>query len=144
MNKNVLGVVIVLVAAVGVVAAVTANNNNKHMDGMDKSSNSKSSSFANGKDLSIDKIQQGEVKMNIANFAFTQKTLKIKKGTKVTWTNTDSARHDVSSDTESDAFKSSELLAKGASYSFTFATTGKYTYHCSPHPYMKASVEVVE
>jgi plastocyanin len=144
MNKNVLGAIITIVAAVGVVAVVMANNNND-MDGMDMSSStSQSSSFTGGKDMSIDKVQEGEVKMDIANFAFTQKTLKIKKGTKVTWTNTDSAKHDITPDMESEAFKGSELLSKGDSYSFTFSVAGKYPYICSPHPYMKASVEVVE
>ena len=37
-----------------------------------------------------------------------------------------------------------ELLAKVESYSWTFNTVGTYTYHCSPHPYMKGIVEVVE
>jgi plastocyanin len=36
------------------------------------------------------------------------------------------------------------LLARGESYSFTFNDAGSIPYHCSPHPYMKGSVTVVE
>lgn len=148
MSKNVIVALIAFVAVAGVTGVVIVNNNSKHMD-MSHTSQSGSTSqggttFANGKDMSTDKVQSGEVKMDIANFAFTQKTLKVKKGTKVTWTNTDSARHDVSPEDESASFMGSELLAKGKSYSFTFDTAGKYAYKCSPHPYMKASVEVIE
>lgn len=151
MNKNILGVLITVVAVVGVAGVVVVNN--KKMDDMNMPSSTQSNTSSQGggnpftnssKDMSSDKIQEGEVKMDIANFAFSQKTLKVKKGTKVTWTNTDSAKHDISPDMESASFMGSELLAKGGNYSFTFNTAGKYAYHCSPHPYMKASVEVTE
>jgi plastocyanin len=45
-------------------------------------------------------------------------------------------------DTMSADAPSSELLAKGESYSFTFKKAGTYTYHCTPHPYMKGTVVV--
>lgn len=81
----------------------------------------------------------------IQNFAYTPAKLTIKKGTKLTWTNKDDAHHDIHPDKDyGDAFKPSELMAKGESYSFTFNTVGTYTYHCTPHPYMKATIEVTE
>lgn len=82
--------------------------------------------------------------VKISNFEFTPSKIKIKKGTIVTWTNDDAIRHDVKPDSETEEFKASELLSKGESYSVTFNTVGTYSYHCSPHPYMKGSVEVVE
>ncbi len=82
--------------------------------------------------------------INIKDFAFAPKTMTIKKGTKITWTNKDSAHHDITPDQESADFMASKLLAQGESYSFTFEKAGTYAYHCSPHPYMKASIEVTE
>ena len=83
-------------------------------------------------------------KITYKGFAVTQRSIKVKKGTTVTWTNEDSAKHDVTPDTESEAFKSSELFGKGETYSATFNTVGTYAYHCSPHPYMKGVIEVIE
>lgn len=82
----------------------------------------------------------GEVVVAIQNFAFDPKTVTVKKGTKVTWTNQDSVGHTVTSDTGSEL--NSKLLAKGESFSHVFATVGTYTYHCTPHPNMKATVIV--
>ena len=80
----------------------------------------------------------------IKDFSFSPKTLKVKKGTTVTWTNRDSAGHDIMPDSPSDAFKPSQLLSNGESYSFTFEKPGVYEYYCSPHPYMKGTIEVTE
>jgi plastocyanin len=68
--------------------------------------------------------------VNIANFAFDPPTLTIKEGTTVTWTNTDSTIHTVTSDTG--LFDSGDM-AQGATFSFTFTTAGTYVYHCLPH-----------
>lgn len=70
--------------------------------------------------------------------------MNIKVGTTITWTNQDSARHDVAPDIESADFPASKLLAKGESYSHTFTKAGTYSYHCTPHPYMKASITVTD
>lgn len=77
-------------------------------------------------------------------FDVVQKTIKVKKGTTVTWTNEDSAKHDVTPEMETSDFKTSELFGKGESYSVTFNTVGTFAYYCSPHPYMKGTVEVTE
>jgi plastocyanin len=34
------------------------------------------------------------------------------------------------------------MLGAGGSWSYTFTTPGTYTYHCSPHPFMKGTVVV--
>jgi plastocyanin len=68
--------------------------------------------------------------INIANYAFDPPTLTIKEGTTVSWTNTDSAIHTVTSDTG--VFDSGDM-AKGATFSYTFTTAGTYVYHCLPH-----------
>jgi plastocyanin len=82
--------------------------------------------------------------VNIQDMAFTPQKVTIKKGGTVTWTNQDSDRHDVTPDNESSGFTGSELLDKGESYEFTFNEVGSYSYHCSPHPQMTGTVEVVE
>lgn len=90
------------------------------------------------------KVQTGQVKLDIKDYAYSQPNLKIKKGTKVTWTNQDSAQHDVASNDQKAGAPKSELLSKGESYSYTFNAVGEFSYRCSPHPYMKAMVTVVE
>lgn len=80
----------------------------------------------------------------IRDFAFSAEKLSIKKGTTITWTNQDDAHHDVTPTSGAADFTASKLLAKGESYSFTFNQAGVYAYKCSPHPYMKAMIEVTE
>ena len=73
-------------------------------------------------------------------YAFQPATLTIAKGTKVTWTNTSDAPHTVTSD--SNAFTASSSLQQNQTFSMTFNTAGTYAYHCSIHPYMKATITV--
>jgi amicyanin len=84
--------------------------------------------------------------VEIRDFAFSPSTLKVKKGTKVTWTNQDSTRHDVASTSDSPLKGlAGPLLAKGQSYSFTFNEVGTYKYLCTPHAsQMRGTVEVTE
>ena len=82
--------------------------------------------------------------ISIKGFAFNPSKLTIKKGTKVTWTNNDDARHDITPTGGANDFVASKLLSQGESYEFTFNTVGTYTYKCSPHPYMKGTIEVTE
>jgi len=56
----------------------------------------------------------------------------------VVWTNNDSSPHTVTADDGS--FNS--ILAPGQSYTYTFTTPGTFTYHCTYHPWMVATVTV--
>ncbi len=76
--------------------------------------------------------------------AYQPASVTVKKGATVTWTNQDTVRHDVTPDEDGEAFKGSQLLPQGESYSHTFNEPGTYTYHCSPHPHMTGSVTVTE
>ena len=76
--------------------------------------------------------------VEIKNFAFEPKTVTIKVGQIVTWTNQDSAAHTVVGDGGID----SGDLSKGKSYSKTFDKEGTFDYHCSIHPQMKGQVIV--
>jgi len=72
-------------------------------------------------------------------FSFSPSVLTVKVGATVTWTNTSSAPHTVTSDTG--AFNGS-LGGSGATFKFTFTRAGTFSYHCSIHPYMKATITV--
>ncbi|MGZ7194174.1 MAG: cupredoxin domain-containing protein [Halobacteriota archaeon] len=75
----------------------------------------------------------------IQNYAFNPSTLTIQKGANVTWKNEDSVQHDVVSDAS--AF-SSPLLNKGETYTRQFNSSGTFSYHCTPHSYMKGTIIV--
>jgi plastocyanin len=79
--------------------------------------------------------------VTIQNFAFNPATISVKVGTKVTWTNQDSAGHTVTFDTGSDT---SDTLAQGATYDHTFDAAGSFAYHCKIHPTMKGTVTVTQ
>lgn len=81
--------------------------------------------------------QNNESSINIANFSFSPKELKIVTGTKVTWTNNDSAPHQIISNTFN-----SEILSNGQSFSFVFNNKGSYDYHCAIHPSMTGKIIV--
>jgi amicyanin len=145
--------VLVVVVAVGAAVAVLAANNNKEKATVNKpassdmnmsgANNNQSNSQNNTSQTNTQNSQQVNA-VNISNFAFTPVTLKVKKGTIVTWTNQDSVKHTVTPDKADEDFKGSELLDKGGTYSVTFNDVGTYTYHCQPHPYMKGTIEVTE
>lgn len=78
------------------------------------------------------------------SYDYSPKKIQVKKGTTVKWTNESNTKHDVTPTKETAEFKSSKLLAKGEAYEVTFNTLGTFDYFCSPHPFMRASVEVVE
>jgi amicyanin len=79
--------------------------------------------------------------VTIKNFAFTPQVITIKAGTTVTWTNTDSDAHTVTSQNGTGPLRSAALVT-GATYSHTFASAGRYDYLCTIHPFMTATVVV--
>lgn len=85
--------------------------------------------------------------VDIKDMAYSPSKITVKKGTTVTWTNQDSAGHNVVAD---DAAHSGglptthALLKKGETFSFTFNEAGTFNYHCTPHLFMHGSVEVTE
>lgn len=80
------------------------------------------------------------VNVNIKNFSFNPSSLKVKTGTKVTWTNNDGVSHTITSD--SGTILNSKTISPGESFSFTFADAGSVNYHCNIHPMMKGVIVI--
>ncbi len=77
--------------------------------------------------------------INISGFAFVPATITVTVGTTVTWSNLDSAAHTVTSETN--LFDSGNLV-RNATFSYSFADRGTFSYFCANHPYMKGEVSV--
>ncbi|MEU1479571.1 plastocyanin/azurin family copper-binding protein [Streptomyces sp. NPDC005760] len=74
-------------------------------------------------------------------YAFSPASLSVPAGSTVTWTNYDTAPHDVKT-TSGPLSIHSPMLNKGQSWSFTFTTAGSYGYVCTVHPDMTAGITV--
>lgn len=73
---------------------------------------------------------------------FSPPTFHVAVGGTVTWLNTDSTTHTVTSDPgDSVAFDSGSLTTGGV-FRFTFMQAGTYPYHCTPHPQMTGTIVV--
>jgi|GEM_PF-1659098 len=165
MNK-LTGIILTVVAIVGLGLIVLNGNNDDQNNNTQPSSQNTNSNADNESESqapeneldpnnhtegaiigeTVDATDQGEVTVDINDFIFETTYLKIKPGTKVTWTNRGNVRHDVTSAESSPGQGlGSELLANGDSYSFTFEEPGLYEYFCTPHPsQMRATVLVEE
>ncbi|MET9631514.1 cupredoxin family copper-binding protein [Lentzea sp. NPDC006480] len=85
--------------------------------------------------------QQTAQAVEIMGYAFQPATLTINAGDTVVWTNHDTAPHNVVVTNGPEKF-TSPTLQQGQTYSYTFTKPGTYSYYCSIHPDMKASVTV--
>lgn len=85
--------------------------------------------------------------------SFVPATLTVKAGTTVTWTDTDSIAHTVTTGTfvlGSDGLRTSQHpdglinlpLSQGKNVTFTFTKPGKYVYYCSIHHGMSGQIVV--
>lgn len=85
------------------------------------------------------------VTVDISNFAFAPAELRIKAGTSVVFTNSDSAPHTATAGTDAepmgDLFDTG-LLEQGESFTFVFDEPGTYAYFCDRHPPMTAVIVV--
>ncbi len=79
------------------------------------------------------------VKAGMRNMAFTPANLEVAVGTTVVWTNDDQLAHTVTGD---DGSWDSGLTEPGATWRRTFDKPGTYSFHCTPHPFMKGAVVV--
>ena len=79
------------------------------------------------------------VSVDILNFQFSPQTSTINTGDTITWTNKDSTAHSA---TANDGSFDSKRISSDGKYSFTFTKAGTYTYYCTYHPGMKATIIV--
>jgi amicyanin len=76
---------------------------------------------------------------DITSWAFDNPNLAISAGQTVTWTNMGSMQHSVTAD---DGSFDSGLVDPNNTFSMEFDNPGTYNYHCTPHPWMKATITV--
>lgn len=94
-------------------------------------------------DIFPPKVEQTDtyvLSVNIKDMAYNKSSMTIGLGSTVRWTNSDSMKHDVTSDSGLEL--GSALLSNGDTYTHTFNKVGTYTYHCSLHPGMKGTIIV--
>jgi plastocyanin len=84
--------------------------------------------------------------VTIKDYTFLPHVLRVRAGTRVTWTNLDTnVGHTVTSGQETDAgrWRSSGLFFGGQRFSVTFRHPGTYPYFCMPHFYNPAMHGVI-
>ncbi len=88
--------------------------------------------------------KQTAITSDIAGFNL--EDLVIAVGTEVTWVNQDPAQHTTTSGTspEPSNIWDSDFLGKDDSFSRIFLEPGAFPYFCRIHPFMTATVTVVE
>jgi amicyanin len=76
------------------------------------------------------------------NYAFSPASLTVHVGDTVTWTQHDTAPHNVVT-TSAPVAISGPQLSQGQTWSYTFSQAGTYSYYCTVHPDMRAQVVVL-
>jgi len=82
-------------------------------------------------------VNTTEVKID--NFSFTPKSMTVKPGTTITWTNRDDIPHNIVS---TEKKFSSPVLDTDQAFSFKFQEPGSYPYFCKIHPMMTGRILV--
>jgi LPXTG-motif cell wall-anchored protein len=77
--------------------------------------------------------------VTIRDFAFSPKSITIDVGDTVTWTNQDDVEHSA---TAEDGSFDTGTFGNGQSRSHTFDAAGTFQYICTPHPFMKGTINV--
>lgn len=84
-------------------------------------------------------VPEGGATVRISQYAFPTDPIAVSAGRTVVWVNADPVEHTVTFDgTE----PGSPLIPPNGTFSHRFDKPGTYTYHCTPHPFMKGVVVV--
>lgn len=78
---------------------------------------------------------------NFNSWTYEPGDLTVHVGDTVIWTNTGAAAHTVT--TDDGALFDSGTMKPDDTFSFTCTTAGTFPYHCTFHPWMKATITVV-
>jgi plastocyanin len=79
----------------------------------------------------------GAKTVSIVNFAFKPGTLNVKRGTRVSFSNTSNTTH-----TASGGSFDTKRIAPGTAKSVQFSKKGTFAFHCKIHPFMKGKIVV--
>lgn len=86
-------------------------------------------------------VASDTVTIAITDYEFSLADISIGPGTYVLWINQGEVAHSTTSDR---GVWDSRLLAPGESYGRVFTDVGAHPYHCTPHPFMTARIQVVD
>lgn len=78
----------------------------------------------------------GAKSVDVNHFAFHPPTLHVKRGGKVTFTNSQNVTHTAT------GANFDKTLAPGSSATVKFSKKGTFAYHCKIHPFMKGKIVV--
>lgn len=96
----------------------------------------------------VDMRGKSEVTIDMKDISFAPEVMRLSRGTKVTWTNSDGVVHYVNTDSHPAHTyypnQNSQALEKGDRYSLTFDQPGAYPYHCSAHARGMTGILIVE
>lgn len=96
----------------------------------------------------VDLRGQKEVSVDLAQIAFSPADIRISRGTRLTWKNTDNIEHYVNTDSHPAhtyyPAQNSLILAKDDTYTLVFDRPGAYPYHCSAHADTMVGTVLVE
>ena len=95
----------------------------------------------------IIEIVSGAVIEGNENYVPNKSKVLLNINNKVIWKNNDDTAHTVTpdhrqADSYSGDFGSEGVLKPGETYEFLFTEPQEFHYHCTPHPWMKASIIV--
>ena len=129
---NMRRILLALCAVVALAAAGCGSSNS--------SSTSSGSSSGASTSTAAASSSGGGVAIKMQNIAFDPKSVTVKVGQKVTWTNDDTVDHNVTS--QSGETIKSDNFGKGGTFSFTPTKAGTIKYVCTIHPGMTATLTV--
>jgi plastocyanin len=129
---NMRRILLALCAVVALAAAGCGGSNSSSTSSASSSSTSTAAASSSG----------GAVTIKMQNIAFDPKSVTVKVGQKVTWTNEDTVDHNVTS--QSGETIKSDNFGKGGTFSFTPKKAGTIKYVCTIHPGMDGTLTVVK
>jgi plastocyanin len=138
-NKVIIGIVVVVIIVIGAVAFMPKNNSSSTQTSTPSQASQTQQPSQAAQTQTSSQSTAGKNAVTIQNFAYSPATITVKVGDKITWTNQDSIGHSATADNGS---FDTGVLQQGQSGSITFSKAGTFTYHCSVHPNMKATVIV--
>ncbi len=93
--------------------------------------------------VSVQTARAASQSAKIVDFSFEPATISVGVGDSVTWVNTGSAQHTVSSQSDAERFDSG-VLGSGGTFTYTFKSAGSFDFQCNVHPRMVGTVTVAE